>query len=134
MSDLGRMEKAVVTYHRSMNNRLFRQRYCSYTKPSSEREKRPRHVKPKTGDFVTDNYSQRQQRIIRLEPVNSYPPLSKRDIRYLLDKCEKLGDFTSLEIIKANYPDLVEAAENPEGLQTISDEDFDKLINEKAGF
>ena len=91
---------------------------------------RPWHRRTKTGDFITDNYTVRQAKFIRLETLK--PQAGKRDLRILLPKMLKLNDTASYEIVVANYPEVITELENEPVSKPITDEEFDRLIKEKA--
>ena len=97
-----------------------------YVKPIRNRQK--------TGDFVTDNYTRRQVRIIRGNIEGIYHGLSKRDFDFLLKRIEQLGDEDTSSAIYELYGDLLFELYQEEYIPPkVTKPELEKLLIELSG-
>lgn len=88
-----------------------------------------------TGDFVIDNYTVRQARIIKGDLKDVFHSISKRDFDYIFQRIEKLNDEETLGLIIERYGDLlIDLYEEPYEFPKTTKSDLKRLLHEKAGF
>ena len=75
--------------------------------PKGSNEYIVRTRKEVTGNFVIDNYTRRQSQIIMDKIPEGAHKSSKREIMFIIEKAEKLGDDRTLQVIRKLYSEII---------------------------